>query len=192
MYVYKMYEGDDLRYIGHTSAMYPRMSMHFCKETEGYHNKIITVEQARSVTKILYAEMGNSDARILEAYLIAKHKPAWNKDFVEDDELTFELATGELEWKEWPVTWDDNPGQHIFVWKGKELLYEIPKVHSVYDELCKELGIEQDMNFGYSSPVYAGEYKLMRLSGHRRIKTGAERQIAKYSFMGYPEAFDGK
>ena len=192
MYVYKMYEGDDLRYVGHTIHMYGRMSMHVGKASNWPHSKVLSVEQARSVTKVLYAEMGSSDARILEAYLIAKYKPAWNKDFVEGDDLTFELSTGELEWKEWPVTWDDNPGHHIFVWKGKELLYEIPKVHSVYDELCKELGIEQDMNFGYSSPVYVGDYKLMRLSGHRRIKTGAERQIAKCSFMGYPEAFDGE
>ena len=67
------------------------------------------------------------------------------------------------------------------------MLYEIPKTHDVYDPLCKELGIEQKMNFMYGHAMYSNGYKLMRLSGKRHIRTGAMAQRPKYSFMGYPE-----
>lgn len=191
-YVYRMYVNDEIKYIGHTTNMGTRMSVHFGSVPDRYERRVLTVEQGQSVTRVDYVETGMSNARVLEAYLIAKYNPEWNKDFNEDDVLTFELITGELEWKEWEVCTHDNPHHHIFVWKDGELLYEIPKIHSVYDALCKELGIEQDMNFGYSVPVYANGYKLMRLSEKRYIKTGNGRQMAKYSFMGYPEEWDGK
>lgn len=188
-YVYKFYVGEEIAYIGYTEDMKVRMGQHFTRMPDKWDAKILTVEQVLQITKIEYTETGMANARVLEAYLIAKEKPLWNKDFVERDELTFELVTGKLEWREWEITIDDNPGHHIFVWKDDVLLYEIPKVHEVYDALCRKLGIEQDMNFGYSSPVYTGGYKLMRLSGKRRIKTGSQRQVAKESFMGYPEAW---
>ena len=187
MYVYKMYVEDKLCYIGHTSNIKNRISTHYSIDSH-YDSKVLTQDQIKMVTKILYAEMGSADARILEAYLIAKDKPVWNKDFVEDDDLTFEITTNRsLVWKEYPVTWDDNPDHSILVWKEGTLLYEIPKIHAVYDELCKKLGIEQDMNFGFCTPVYAGEYKLMRLTNKRRVKNGSMKQMPKYIFMGYPK-----
>lgn len=190
-FVYRMYVGEEIKYIGYTTDLRTRMGVHFTLKNE-YNNHTIVWEQAKQVTKIDYTETGTANGRVLEAYLIALNKPEWNKDFVEDDKLTYVLETGHIEWKEYTVPKRDNAEHHIFVWKDDVLLYEIPKVHSVYDELCKELGIEQEMEFGYSHPVYVGGYKLMRLSGKRHIKTGKQRQIAKYSFMGYPEAWDGK
>ena len=186
-----MYVNDEVKYIGHTENMESRMSMHLTRTPDYYGNRVLSVEQGRVVTKIDYVEVGMSDARVLEAYLIAKDKPEWNTDFVESDELTYKLVTGDLEWKEWEIHIHDNPHHHIFIWKDGELLYEIPKVHKIYDELCKELGIEQDMEFGYSVPVYSKGYKLMRLSEKRHIRNGSQRQTAKYSYMGYPEAFNG-
>lgn len=190
-YVYRMYVGEEVKYIGYTSDMKSRMSSHFGRVANGA--KMLTVEQAMSVTRVEYTDPGSSaNARVLEAYLIARDKPEWNKDFVEDDELTYTLNTGEVVWKEWEPRMDDNPHHHIFVWKDDVLLYEIPKVHEVYDKLCAELGIEQDMNFGYSAPIIANGYRLMRLSGKRHIRTGKMKQTAKYSFMGYPEAWNGE
>lgn len=190
-YVYRMYVGEEIKYIGYTTDMRTRMGVHFTRD-DSYGSHVLTWEQTKAVTKIDYTETGKANARVLEAYLIAKNKPEWNTDFVEEDELTYDLVTGELEWMVYTVPKGDNADHHIFVWKDEVLFYEIPKIHSVYDELCKKLGIEQEMEFGYSNPVYVGGYKLMRLSGKRRIKTGTQRQIAKYSFMGYPEAWDGK
>lgn len=191
-YVYRMYVGDEIKYIGYTTDMKSRMTNHFVRITSVYSVKVLSVEQAMSVTRVEYAEVGASNGRVLEAYLIAKIKPEWNKDFVEKDELTYELNTGDIEWHEWEVTTKDNPHHHIFIWRDGVLLYEIPKIHEVYDPLCKELGIEQDMNFGYAHPVYIGKYKLMRLSGKRRVLTGKLRHRAKYSFMGYPDAWNDR
>ena len=191
-YVYRLYVNEEIKYIGHTTSMETRMSAHFGREPDMYGTRTLTPEQGLSVTKVEYVETGMANARILEAYLIAKCKPEWNKDFVEDDELTYELVTGDLEWKEWEVCTHDNPHHHILVWKDEQLLYEVPKIHNVYDALCKELGIEQDMDFSYGMAVYSNGYKLMRLSEKKRIHKGSMTQRAKYSFMGYPEGFYGK
>ena len=179
----------EIVYIGYTESIKTRMSNHFKSKEDWYGNSVLSLEQISEVTYIDYTETGSANARVLEAYLIAKEKPEWNKDFVEKDDLTFTLQTGELEWKKWELRNNDNPHHHIFVWKDDELLYEIPKVGYVYTCLCMKLGLCTDMNFGYSTPVYDNGYKLMRLSGKRRIKTGKQTQKAKYSFMGYPEAF---
>ena len=188
-YVYQFYVGGEVKYVGYTTNIKARMSQHFTR-VDTYQIKVIPYETVKSVDRIEYTEVGCADGRVLEAYLIAKHKPEWNTDFVEDDELTFTLDTGELGWKEWEVTTDDNPHHHIFIWKDDELLYEIPKIHEVYDPLCRELGIEQDMNFGYCHAVYSNGYKIMRISGKRRIQTGEMKQKPKYSFMGYPEKWE--
>lgn len=184
--VYRLYVGEEIKYVGFTTNMGVRMAMHFSLNDD-YGNKVLTWEQTKDVTKIDYVETGMSNARVLEAFLIAMYKPEWNKEFVEDDELTYTLNTGTLEWKEYNLPKGDNPNHHILVWKGEELLYEIPKVHEVYDALCEHLGIEQNMEFGYNHAVYVGEYRLMRLSGKRHIQSGKQRQRAKLNFMGYPE-----
>lgn len=187
--VYRLYVGEEIKYVGYTTCMRTRMAMHYA-DKDDYCNHVLTWEQTKNVTKIEYVEVGESNGRVLEAFLIAMYKPEWNKDFVEGDELTYTLNTGKLEWKEYTLPKHDNPEHHIFIWKDGVLLYEIPKLHEVYDPLCRKLGIEQDMEFGYSSPVYTGGYKLMRLSGKRRIKTGTQRQKAKESFMGYPDVWE--
>lgn len=184
--VYRLFVGEEIKYIGFTTNMGVRMAMHFSSQNN-YGNKTLTWEQTKDVTKIDYVETGMSNARVLEAFLIAMYKPEWNKDFVEDDELTYTLNTGELEWKEYIRPKHDNPEHHIFVWKDGELLYEIPKVHAVYDALCEYLGIEHDMEFGYGHAVFVGEYKLMRMSGKRHVRTGKMKMTPKLSFMGYPE-----
>lgn len=191
-YVYRMLDKDGkVLYVGKTIHMYDRMCLHFGNHT--LPMKQIPEDEAGRVERVEYTEIANDvDAALLEVYLIAKLRPEFNRDWVYTDTPTFVLEYGELDWKEWELRIHDNPHHHIFVWKDGELLYEIPKIHSVYDALCKELGIEQDMNFGYSVPVYANGYKLMRLSEKRYIKTGSGRQTAKYSFMGYPEEWYGK
>lgn len=198
-YVYRFYVGGEIKYIGHTENMKARMSTHFSRVPGEYDCKVLTVEQVLKVTRVDYTETGKSNARVLEAYLIAKEKPEWNKDFVEDDDLTFTLNTGELEWREWEVNMEDNPHHHMFVWRRGDipkhdvLLYEVPKTHEVFDALCRELGIEADMNFMYGKAQYVGEYKIMRITEKRHIRTGKEAQRPKYSFMGYPERWrDGE
>lgn len=185
-YVYRMYVGEEIKYIGFTTNIDARISNHFAPN-DWYGNKVLSTEQVNQVTKIEYTETGTANARVLEAYLIAKNKPEWNKDFVEEDDLTFELVTGDIVWNTHRRPKDDNPDHHIFIWRDGELLYEIPKTLDVYTALCEKLGIEHEMEFGYNHPVFSNGYRLMRMSSKRRIDTGAMAQRPKYSFMGYPE-----
>lgn len=128
-----------------------------------------------------------ADAIVLEAYLIAKYKPAYNKEYVSGDELTLEIDVSRYEWREWELKLDDNPEHHIFIWKDGVLLYEIPKIREVYTPLCKELGITQGMNFPYGQAIYENGYKIMRLTAKRRVTAGTQRQIPLYDYMGYPK-----
>lgn len=187
-YVYRFWGKDGkLKYIGQTRSMYDRMNAHFGKSETTI--RVIPKENMPEVERVEYIELESiADAKVLEIYLIARDKPEWNS--FEHDGFTLTMEC-DYEWKEWELRLNDNPHHHIFVWKDDELLYEIPKVGMVYTCLCMKLGITQDMNFGYSSPVYNNGYKLMRLSEKRRIKTGSMAQRPKYSFMGYPELFNG-
>ena len=173
-------------YIGRTIHMKPRRDLHFSKGESGYKN--IPQEAIPFINKCVYTETESiADSIVLEAYLIAKYKPAYNKEFMTDDELTLEMDISRYEWKEWELRFDDNPEHHIFIWKDGELLYEIPKIREVYTPLKHELGLTMDMNFQYGQRFKDGEYELMRLTSKRRVSRGTERQIPKYQYMGYPK-----
>ena len=128
-----------------------------------------------------------ADSIVLEAYLIARYKPAYNREFMTDDVLTLEMDISKYEWKKWDMKTDDNPDHHIFIWKDGVLLYEIPKIREVYTPLKNELGLTMDMNFQYGQRFKDGEYELMRLTAKRRVTAGTMRQIPKYQYMGYPK-----
>ena len=189
-YIYRMYVDDEVKYIGKTKDMRARMSNHFIMAPDEYGSRVLTMEQAKSVTKVEYTYVHTkSNAVILEAYLIAKNKPEWNKEYVEDDELTFELETGDLEWEEWKLYLDDNPDHLIRISKDGVLLYEIPKVHSVYDPLCKKLGITQDMMMPFGFAIENNGYTLVRITRKRKIVNGSMVKKPKYR---YPEGEDGE
>ena len=166
--------------------MKPRMDLHFAKGESGY--ACIPREAIPFIEKCVYTETESvADSIVLEAYLITKYKPAYNKEFMTDDELTLEMDISKYEWEEWELRFDDNPDHHIFIWKDGELLYEVPKIREVYTPLKHELGLTMDMNFPYATRITDGEYELMRLSSKRRVSRGTERQIPKFQFMGYPK-----
>lgn len=183
-YVYKMLDKEgEILYIGITHNMYARMTGHFGKNRSA---SSVPIEDQECVHKIMYTEIKSyADVRVLEAYLIAKYKPRWNKEFVEEGELTFHLETGKLEWKEWELRKHDNPEHHILVWKDEELLYEIPKIEEVYTPLAEKLGLSTDMDMPYASAIMDNGYRLMRMSSKRHVRTGKGRQKPKYEFMGY-------
>lgn len=188
-YVYRFLgEGGEVIYVGHTINLNSRLKSHIGRKT--YGERQIPYEDIHNIKKAEYVELSSrADMMVLEAYLIALWKPKYNKDFVEEDKLTFKLDHGNLDWRDYEMGIDDNPHHHIFVWKDDELLYEIPKVGMVYTCLCMKLGITLDMNFDYGHAFYSNGYKLMRLTEKRHIRTGKETQRPKYSFMGYPELF---
>ena len=144
--------------------------------------------------EVVYTETESfADAIVLEAYLIAKYKPAYNKEYVTDDELTLEMDISRYEWKKWELNLTDNPSHHIFIWENIEgiwqLIYEVPKITGVYTALFRELGIKLD-EIPYGQALYYNGYKIMRLSAKRRVTAGTMRQIPKYQYMGYPKEIE--
>ena len=97
-YVYRFYNtNNEIVYVGMTQNMKSRMCVHFTREDAANVTRQIPVEEIKDIKKVEYIETSSlSDARVLEAYLIAKCKPKYNIDFVEDDELTYELITDDL------------------------------------------------------------------------------------------------
>lgn len=180
MYLYQLFEGDTLRYVGYTSDIHYRMNEYL--KTEGRMDYKAGGNAISRITKIMYAEMSNADAYVYKAYLIAKYNPTWNKDHTEGY-LNLHLTNSGIFWREYPLTLDDNPKVAIRVWKENLLMYEIPMLHCVYDELCKAIGIDQDMNFEYNNPVYVNGFRLVKVPLKRN---GKNKSRPKYIFMGYP------
>ena len=169
--------------------MKSRMTLHFTKGECGHTQ--IPESAVPFIKECVYTETESfADAIVLEAYMIAREKPAYNKEYVTDDELTLEIDISKYEWREWKLNLTDNPDHHIFVWKNQELLYEIPKITEVYTPLKQKLGLTTEMNIPYAKRIKDGGYELMRLSSKRRITRGNERQIPKYQFMGYPKEIE--
>ena len=167
MYLYQLFEGDTLRYVGYTSDIHYRMNEYL--KTEGRMDYKAGGNAISRITKIMYAEMSNADAYVYKAYLIAKYNPTWNKDHTEGY-LNLHLTNSGIFWREYPLTLDDNPKVAIRVWKENLLMYEIPMLHCVYDELCKAIGIDQDMNFEYNNPVYVNGFRLVKVPLKRNGK----------------------
>lgn len=189
-YVYQFISNNGtVLYIGRTKDMKSRMTLHFTKGECGHAQ--IPESAVSFIKECVYTETESfADAIVLEAYMIAREKPAYNKEYVTDDELTLEIDISKYEWREWKLNLTDNPDHHIFVWKNQELLYEIPKIAEVYTPLKQKLGLTTEMNIPYAKRIKDGEYELMRLSSKRRIARGNERQIPKYQFMGYPKEIE--
>lgn len=180
-YVYKFYEKNEVVYIGHTTNMKKRMCVHYAPEND-YQNHVLTNEQISKVDRIEFVEVRTlTDSKLLEAYLIATIRPRYNKDYNEDG-TSFQLVTGELEWKEWLVPSGDNPHQNIRVFKDGELLYEVPKMHDYYEPLAKMLGLTLGMNIPYGSRHKDGDYEVQRFTTRRKIRTNAQHTEAKYRF----------
>lgn len=189
-YVYKFISTNgSLLYIGRTIHMKPRMDLHFSKGESGYKN--IPREAIPFIGECVYTETESfADAIVLEAYLIAKYKPAYNREYMTDDELTLEIDISKYEWREWKLNLTDNPDHHIFVWENEcgmwRLIYEVPKIMGVYTSLFRDLGIKLD-EIPYGQALYSNGYKIMRLTAKRRVTAGTMRQIPKYQYMGYPK-----
>lgn len=188
-YVYRMLDKDGkVLYVGKTIHMYDRMCLHFGNHT--LPMKQIPEDEAGRVERVEYTEIANDvDAALLEVYLIAKLRPEFNRDWVYTYTPTFVLEYGSLEWKEWELRLDDNTDHLIRISKDGVLLYEIPKVHSVYDPLSKKLGITQDMNMPFGFAIENNGYTLVRITSKRKIVNGSMVKKPKYR---YPEEMDGE
>lgn len=116
-YVYKFYDKrGDIIYIGVTGNIKARMCQHFTKK-DLYDTAVIPKEKIGDIVRVEYTETKTmANARILEVYLIAKNKPLYNSDFVEEDDLTYELVTGDLKWKEYPIYRGENPNQDLRIY----------------------------------------------------------------------------
>lgn len=189
-YVYQFISNDnEPMYIGLTQDMRSRMNRH--KGNATMRDGCIPEEAFAFLKECVYTETESmADAIVLEAYLIAKYKPSYNKEYVTDDELTLEMDISRYEWKNWELNLTDNPDHHIFVWENDwgtwRLIYEVPKIMGVYTSLFRDLGIKLD-EIPYGQALYSNGYKIMRLTAKRRVTAGTKRQIPKYQYMGYPK-----
>lgn len=189
-YVYQFISNNGtVLYIGRTKDMKSRMTLHFTKGECGHTQ--IPESAVPFIKECVYTETESfADAIVLEAYLIAKYKPAYNKEYVTDDKLTLEMDISRYEWKNWELNLTDNPDHHIFVWENDwgtwRLIYEVPKITGVYTSLFRDLGIKLD-EIPYGQALYSNGYKIMRLTAKRRVTAGTMRQIPKYQYMGYPK-----
>ena len=158
-YVYKIYIDNELAYIGSTSNFAVRMWSHTSKREEC---SSIPIKERKRITKIEYVETETvSNARVLETYLIAQYKPRINREFCEEDELTYKFDFGKLEWREYDFRNIDDTTQSIRIKQGKELLYEIPKVQETYERLQAMLGLKTSFEkIPYSFPVEDGAYVI--------------------------------
>ena len=188
-YIYRFLDKDgNILYIGRTIHMHERMDLHFGRQT--IPRKQVPESDAWKVVKVEYTEVESKvDAALLEAYLIAVNRPQYNRHWVYKEKPTFVLEYGDLEWREWELRLDDNADHLIRIWKDGEFLYEIPKLHSVYDSLCEKLGITQDMNFPFGDLIENNGYQLRRISSKRRVVNGSMVKKPKYR---YPEGEDGE
>lgn len=144
--------------------------MHFTRDDSSISRQI-PAEEIKNVTKVEYTETETySNAIVLEAYLIAKYKPKYNTDYVEDDELTYTLNTGDVEWKEYPVyNKGENPNQVLIIkdkW-GKKL-YEIPYLKEFYEPICELLELKSDLgDIQYCMPLVDNGYTIIRIKRDR-------------------------
>lgn len=89
-YVYRMFVGEEIVYIGMTENVSRRMEQHFTR-----NKKIITA----GITKIEYADAGNyTDAKIVELWLINKYLPRLNKAGKSNEKTTTDMSI-ELKWQ---------------------------------------------------------------------------------------------
>ena len=171
-YVYRIYDRDgELIYIGVTKNIRSRVSLHLLREDTKGIVRQIPAGELENINKVEYVETESfSNARVLEAYLIAKYKPKYNADFVEDDELTYELNTGVLEWKDYPIyNHGENPNQNlIFKDKWGKKLYEIPYIKEFYEPVQELLGITSDLGkIRYCMPLVDNGYTIIRIRKDR-------------------------
>lgn len=80
-YVYKIYNGNELIYIGKTVNPYNRISSHLGHQA--WKDEITHVEQAKCMTKI--------DMDIYEVYYINELKPKYNKAMVYEKQASFKI-----------------------------------------------------------------------------------------------------
>lgn len=171
-YVYRFYdEHDEIVYIGVTQDIKSRISLHFIREDSEGAVRQIPAEELENIKRVEYTETSSfSNARVLEAYLIAKCKPKFNNDFVEDDELTYELVAGDLVWREYPIyNHGENPNQNLRIYDdwGK-LLYEIPYIKAFYEPVQELLGITADLSkIRYCTALVDNGYKVIRIKKDR-------------------------
>lgn len=175
-------------YIGVTQSMKQRMNQHLTIGDAWDHNQI-PKDKIDDIEKIEYTVTETfANARVLEAYLIAKEKPEYNKDFVEDDYLTYELITGDIKWHSFEFYLHDNPNHLLRVYdKWGGLLYQVPFLNEYYEPLAAMLGIDYDiksMRHGQGR-TDVGEYILNRISKNRRVRNGSCKLVPKYTFMGF-------
>lgn len=169
-YLYQIYIGSEIVYIGITKDMRKRMCVHFTRKDSSVTRQI-PVNEIGNITKVEYTETETySNAIVLEAYLIAKNKPKYNTDYVEDDELTYTLNTGQIEWREYPIhNKGENPDQSLIIkdkW-GKKL-YEIPYLKEFYEPICKLLELKSDLaDIRYCMPLVDNGYTIIRIRKNR-------------------------
>lgn len=178
-YVYRFMDKDNnIIYIGRTHDMYSRMCGHY---TENGASSILP--DMNEVSGIYYFNAKTfSDSIVYEAYLVAKYKPKYNKEFNADDGLTLRLADENIEWSAYSLNRDDNPNHVYRIFKDGILLYEFPKVHELYDPLAKKLGLTIGMNIPYGSHLKDGKYEVNRISSKRRVRNGTMLQKPKYDY----------
>lgn len=164
-YVYRIYDENSLVYVGVTKDMRSRMASHFTRE-DSDTSRQIPVDKIKTITRVEYTETATfSNARLLEVYLITKYKPIYNKDCVEDDELTYKWDISRLIWKEYPIyNHGENPNHSIRIKdKWGKILYEIPYVKAVYEPLQRSLGITYDLSqIRYCMEVTDNGYRIVR------------------------------
>lgn len=162
-------ENNEIIYIGKTQNMYARMCGHYTPN--GGASILPDTSEIKAIQ--YFSTKTVSDSIVYEAYLIAKYKPKYNKEFKSDDELTIQLDESGIVWNAYTFYRGDNPEHNFRVFKNGELLYEFPKVHELYDPLAKKLGLTAGMEIPFGSHIMDGEYEVCTITTKRRILTGA-------------------